>query len=180
MGNSRWAGRWQGHANNQEALARVATAARVIVLIVTAGCVTYTPPKPPVPRHGTEVKATEARTWDAVIEVFADKNIPIRTMERASGFISTDPLAVGMEGATWADCGSTEVQAYTPNRATYNVLVRGDSTRATVKTTVRWTYTTIGKNPQLIECSTRGIWEAQMETEIKAQAEAKMSLGSGS
>src|SRR5689334_6312594 len=68
-------------------------------------CSSYEPPPPPEPREATHVDASMGRTWDAVIDQFAARNIPIRTIERASGLIATDQLTVGREGYWWADCG---------------------------------------------------------------------------
>lgn len=49
--------------------------------------------------------SSRGRTWDAVIDQFAARNIPIRTIERVSGLIVTDQLTVGREGYWWANCG---------------------------------------------------------------------------
>lgn len=136
------------------------------------GCQTV-PPPPPAPRTGTAVTAGTHRTWDAVIEVFAERNIPISNMERASGFISTDQLAVDPQsGKAYADCGLIMGMPIPADRATYNVLVRGDSARSTVKVTVRFTQGGRSNDPQLIECSTRGTWETEFEADVKRRAEA--------
>ncbi|MGH9897071.1 MAG: hypothetical protein ACREA0_34765, partial [bacterium] len=62
-------------------------------LVASIGC-GYQPPAPPMPRDATEVTASFGRTWDAVIDEFADRNIPIRTIERASGLIATELLSI--------------------------------------------------------------------------------------
>src|SRR5438132_5697412 len=68
------------------------------------GCV-YPPSTTATPRSPTYVAASFAKTWDAVIDVFAERNIPLRTLDRSSGFAATDEL--GADGsARWADCGS--------------------------------------------------------------------------
>jgi hypothetical protein len=109
-----------------------------------------------------------------VIEVFAERNIPIRTMERASGFISTDPLGVDPQtGKAYADCGTIMGMPIPADRATYNVLVRGDSAQSTVKVTVRFTQGGSANDPRLIECSTKGTWESEFEADVKQRAEAK-------
>ena len=113
------------------------------------------------------------QTWDAVIDVFATRNIPIRTIERASGLIVTDALSVGQEGTTYASCGTLGGKILAPDRATYNVLVRGDSTEATVRTTVLWTRS---EEPSLTECASTYIWERALETDVKARAEREGRL----
>lgn len=143
--------------------------------LVTASCASV-PPAPPVQRTGTDVAAPFGKVWDAVIDDFARQNIAIRTMDRASGFISAEPMRVsngdsGRQPHPMADCGQLMMGMYNwPTMATYNVLVRGDSTRAVVRTTVRWT------TPQantVNECSTKGVWESRFEADVKARAEGR-------
>ena len=135
-------------------------------IVLLAGCASYTPPPPPAPRDATPVWASAGHTWDAVVEVFAARNIPIRTIERVSGLIVTDNLNVGPEGKEWANCGNAGLG---PTHGTYNVLVRGDSTRSMVKATVRWSlYVSQAADT---ECSTTYEWEQGFEEQIKQLAE---------
>jgi hypothetical protein len=139
------------------------------VVLLLPACHSYRPPAPPSPRDAVEVHASIARTWDAVIDLFGARNIPIRTIERASGIIATEPLIVGAEGRTWADCGTDQSGRLRPNTAIYNVLVRGDGGSATVKATVRWTR--VLAPGQGIQCSTTYVWERALENDVKARAE---------
>lgn len=141
---------------------------RAAACVLVAGCTTYKPPPPPTPRDASLVAASMGQTWDAVIDLFATRNIPIRTIERASGLIVTDALRVGQEGNTYASCGTKNGKVLAPDRATYNVLVRGDSNMATVRTTVLWTRTA---EPIVPECTSTFIWERALETDVKARAE---------
>ena len=113
----------------------------VVVLFVLTACVTtQAPAATPVPLVATEVAAPAARTWDAVIDVFAERNIPILSMDRSSGFVATDALVVRKySGGRLAQCGTVLGVPIAPSRATYSIVVRGDSARSTVKATVRWT-----------------------------------------
>lgn len=118
------------------------------------------------------------RLWLAVIDFFADRNIPIRTLDRVSGFIATEPLSVRDSKAEgWADCGSTDNGPLSPTGATYNVRVRGDSVRSTVQITVRWTGyfedAMVARNSRPVDCVTLNSWEADAETIIKTRAEGK-------
>ena len=127
--------------------------------------------------------ASMGRTWDAVVNQFAARNIPIRTIEKASGLIVTDQLSIGREGYRWADCGLTgggtsnyqkpplpvgssgpAPESLGPTHATYNVLVTGDSLESTVKATVRWVY-------NRKECATNHSWERSLELQVKQTAE---------
>lgn len=147
----------------------------LVCVTLCVGCSAYQPPAPPTPREATEVDASIGSTWDAVIDMFAARNIPIRTIERASGIIATEELPVGEEGKTWANCGQNNGVALSPSSAIYNVLVRGDSATSLVKATVRWTLTMSGSS--VLECSTSHEWERGLETAVKQRAE---SLRAGS
>lgn len=140
-----------------------------------AGCSSpaYQPPPRPAPRDASRVSASMGQTWDAVIDLFATRNIPIRTIERASGLIVTDALRVGEEGTAYANCGTMGGKVLTADRATYNVLVRGDSTEATVRTTVLWSR---AEEPSAAECASTYIWERALETDVKARAERQGRL----
>jgi hypothetical protein len=139
--------------------------------LVLSGCYTYQPPEPASPRDATAVGATAGETWDAVIDLFAARNIPIRTIEKASGLIASDQLTVDpAEGPQWADCGELGNNHFYPNEAVYNVVVRGDSAGALVRTTVRWTHRTGGDDPDR-DCATTHAWEQSLESEVKARAE---------
>lgn len=146
--------------------------------LVTACATAGTPPAPTAERTPTTVNASFGRTWDAVIDEFARMNIPIRTVDRSSGFIATDRLRVTRDPRQarkpdpQADCGKDMLGTYGhPDEATYNVLVRGDSARATVRVTVAWVETAAPGRVQ--ECSSLGVWESETEAGVKARAEAR-------
>ena len=138
-------------------------------LVLLPACYKYQPPPPAEPRDATSVNASMGETWDAVIDLFATRNIPIRTIERASGIIATEGLKVEEEdGAEWADCGKYGNIHYRPTTGIYNVLVRGDSSSSTVRTTVRWSYITPKVN---LDCTSSYVWEQGLEQDVKARAE---------
>lgn len=140
-----------------------------LAVALCAGCLTYTPPAPPTPSESTNVRASFGQTWDAVIDEFADRNIPIRTIERASGLVATEQLTVPDNAAGDADCGRVGTNPpRAPTHAIYNVLVRGDSVRSTVKVTMRWMYIA---EKSSIECSTRRRWEHAFEETARLRAE---------
>ncbi len=110
----------------------------LLAVLPMVGC--FTPPTTvATPRAATSVNASFDRTWNAVIDVFAEQNIPIATMEKASGFIVADAQFVGADArqaAKWADCGTTYGGANPATAAKYNVLVRSvDDHTSTVKVT---------------------------------------------
>jgi hypothetical protein len=143
------------------------------LFVVGACATTLTGPRirqEPIP--AATVHASFGRVWNAVIDIFADQNLPIRTIDRSSGFIATDDLRVAVEERTalrWADCGMDSFGAIPAGHATYNVVVRGDSITSIVRVTVRWTGIANNRNP--VECVSRGLWERDFEDEVKERAE---------
>lgn len=140
-------------------------------LLVLPACHKYQPPPAPEPREATPVNASMGKTWDAVIDLFATRIIPIRTIERVSGIIAVDLLTVdSANGLKWADCGRFGRRQISPNTAISNVLVRGDSASSTVRTTVRWSRRSLKEGD--LECTSRYVWERALEQEVKERAEA--------
>jgi hypothetical protein len=114
------------------------------------------------------VNASVGRTWDAVIEYFAEHSVPIRTIDRASGIIVTDPMRVNEDDAMkWADCGEDLLGYRVATQGAYNALVRGDSTTATIKITALW------KTAKGMECFSKDVYERELETSIRTRAEHK-------
>ena len=144
-----------------------------LALLALAACPPVQRPGTPTPPAAAEIAAPVARTWDAAADVLAERNLPVRTMDRASGFMSTDQMAVeGRDAKRWADCGAVLGTRSEADRATYSVLVRGDSVRSTARVTVRWTQGGRG-GEELVECTTRGTLEAEVQAAIKARAEQR-------
>jgi len=141
------------------------------VLAVLAFAACSPPSLAPTPRSGTTVHASFATAWTAAVDVFAERNIPILTIDRASGLIVGETVrASGQPSYTaneFADCGKDFMREYLhPNSMAYNVRIRGDSTSATAQLTARFV------SPQGNECTTRGVVESLIETRIKEKAEA--------
>jgi len=153
--------------------------ALIALTLAIVGC-SVQAPAPPVPRaEVTGVNAPFNKTWDAVIDDFASQNVPIKTIDRTSGLIVAELLSVGPEaGKRWADCGSDMMAGkLAPTSAIYNVLVRGDSTKSTVRVTVRWVRVGMARGLSTAtvseECGTKAVWEPEFEARIKAAAESK-------
>jgi hypothetical protein len=148
------------------------------VLVAFCTACQMRPPEPPAPRTATRVAASFGKTWDVLISVFADRRILIQTLDRSSGLIIADAQPVAGKTDSIADCGTTALGAsYRANAASWNVVVRGDSTQSTIKATVRFVagaptgtlYTAAG------ECSSRGTWEIALERGVKSAAESRVA-----
>jgi hypothetical protein len=151
----------------------------VLIAIVagTAAC-GPTPPEHMAPRTGTPVAASQSKTWDVVIQLFAERSLPIKNTDRASGFISTDPMGVSDVPHDGVDCGKDVVHIPNlPRLATYSVFVRGDSSSSTVTAAVHWTSRSDSEEDRvLLECTTTGVWEQAFERDVKARAEGQSAM----
>ena len=129
-------------------------------------------PTPAPPRSPTPVAAPALKTWSAVVDVFAERNIPISVMDRASGFIGTQQLAVPLSIAdSLANCGTMIGIPLYADFAVYNALVRGDSSTSTVLVTIKFTNGGKPNDPVIRDCSTLGRWESTFEADVKRRAE---------
>lgn len=136
-----------------------------LFLVAVSGCVP-TPPAPAPIREATPVGASFEETWAAAIDHFAESNVPIATIDKASGLIATHQLSVTPgDAAEFADCGVSGLGApILASSVVYNVLVRGDAVASTVKVTASWAG---APTP----CSTRGTWESIAELFIRERSE---------
>ena len=67
------------------------------------GCgsrIAYTPPLSPITDESLTLQVSFEDTWSAVIQTFFEKNIPVRTLEKASGILESDE----MHGEIGRDC----------------------------------------------------------------------------
>ena len=137
-----------------------------ITCLLTA-CASIPPQTYPAPEP-TMIAASFDRTWSAVIDHFAEKSVPIKTIEKASGLIVTEPMAVSQGyGRTIADCGQAmEGVPWDVARASYNVRVVGDSARTTIRVTAMFI-----PEAESATCNSRGVYERELMGFVKARAE---------
>ena len=143
-----------------------------IVALVTAASACAAPPIAP-PLQPAGISASFGKTWNAVVDVLAERNIPVKTMDRSSGFVSAELASISAtDFDKLANCGSTLSQLMTGSAtadgvARYNILVRGDSTTSTVKVTARF----VKGGDTAKECPSNNVFEGQFQTEVKGRAE---------
>lgn len=132
----------------------------------------------------TRVAASFGRTWNALVDALLERGIPIRAIDRASGVVAAEaPRLTPAEALAYADCGRSRSGAggfrpraestsddgrYLATGAIYNIVVRGDSTAATVRVTARFTST---ESP--VGCESRAVLERAVEADVKHRAEAR-------
>jgi len=84
----------------------------LICVLLLTGCANYYyPPRPIEPEitKSFEVDASFDRTWEALIETFAELQLPIKTIEKDSGIIATEWINYGRVGyGFWAKCGGVD------------------------------------------------------------------------
>ena len=140
----------------------------LVTILAAAACVQPTVAAAPVaPAH---VAASFGRTWNAVIDELSQRTIPIKTLDRSSGFVAAEVATVPPNdlGTYTTDCGgfmAAMIHSTGPGVANYNIVVRGDSSASTVKVT-------LSVMQGGAKCTTKGTFETAMQDEIKAQAEA--------
>lgn len=164
-------------------------------------CVTpYMPPPANLStRSATAVAAPYDSTWATVVSYFADHNIAIRTIEKASGIIVADAaradllpnrawkldslgntISVGghpIPGpGVYADCGTYMDAPIDPQSGAFNVRVLGDARQSTVRVNVRYLAASpmprVGNAyPVTLECTSTGRWEKELESAVKLTTE---------
>jgi hypothetical protein len=135
--------------------------------LVLAGCVSL-PPAPPQ-RADTAVNASFGKTWDAVVDYFARSSIPVKTIDRSSGLIAAEATRLSGDNSSYATCSNGFLKR-SPEGASFNALVRGDSTRSTVRVTATWMVAT-APGTKAVQCVTTDAWERNFESAIKTKAE---------
>jgi hypothetical protein len=123
-----------------------------------------------VDKQPTPVGASFAATWEATVDLFAEQNIQIKTIDRSSGILVAERASIGATTQKLADCGTDMGIDLRPTSVTYNVLVRGDSSAATVRVGMGRGLRTDTVSE---ECGSTGLWETDFERDVKTRAEAK-------
>jgi len=144
---------------------RISFVAALAALIV-AGCASYQPPANYTGEKEQEFDRSYDEVWDDLVAWFANNNISIRNIDKASGLIATDH-SLG-SSSEHVDCGTPGSMGTLLDRTvTINVLVRpteaeGTRVRANVFGTGRVSYPSMsGGAPSVssVECASRGVME---------------------
>ena len=142
-----------------------------VLLAFATGCGPYVRVAEPAPRSSREVEASFSNVWDAAIDVFSQQNIGIKTLDRASGLIVAETAEVdgfrNLRVKEWSECDG----GLSPNRVAYNLVIRGDSTRATVRASALWQSKAYSDGTP--RCISKGAWEEGIEASIAARALTK-------
>jgi hypothetical protein len=141
----------------------IVTIALVTVLVILSSCMH--PPKYVPPRPEADVAASFGRTWDAALAAFAERKINVTT-DRNGGMIMSIGLSVADNDTNWTSCGEAGVNARVmkPEIVRYTVMVKGDSTKSTMKATAIF-----GSDAGLLvaQCPSKGSWESEFEADVR-------------
>lgn len=146
------------------------TSVIAVALIAVYGCtrpqfiVLPAPDRPP-----TDVQANLDATWSAVIDQFARDNIPIETVEKASGLIVARPVTIdgSVDALALATCDLPQMPVARAAMAYYNVVVRPAGSNSSVRAFAR--FVTANGN----QCNTTDRFEKNLEAAVKAAAERR-------
>jgi hypothetical protein len=144
-----------------------------VAVVVCLGIVACTvPPKPRIIVNSWVIEKPFDSVWTSVIESFAELNLPILNMEKASGLITTDWMLIDKK---YMDCGTigldkvSAMPAGKDYKCRFNVMVKKVSdTSAEMKVNgiyrldVRENY----GNGTTFQCVSTGALEAEIYTRV--------------
>jgi hypothetical protein len=104
-----------------------------------------------------------------VVDYFARSSIPVKTIDRTSGLIAAEATQLAGDNSSYARC-SNGIFSFAPVGASFNALIKGDSTQSTVRVTANWIRPTAPGSAS-VSCVTTDVWEKKFEAAIKAKAE---------
>jgi uncharacterized lipoprotein len=130
---------------------------------LAAGCVTASP-------GIRDYEASFDAVWEATIEVFAEQHIPISSLEKDSGIISTEWASAIKEDM---DCGSVSMFGKDLSRkGQYDVFVHEvDSGAVEVQVNTQWQASrySMGRYVNDVSCSSSGRTEKMFHESLKAR-----------
>ena len=141
----------------------------LVLLSIFAGCSRYRPPETRVVSNKTTFGVPFDKVWSAVVQIFAEFNLPLTTIDRSSGLIVADKVSVSPE---YVDCGRGAEWVMTPGQVlgTYNVFVLGDTLGTTVSINMRFSrYATVLGEPIKLECVSTGVFEKKVFEGVAAR-----------
>lgn len=104
--------------------------------MVWIGC---EPPTPSAPRKPVETEIVEApldAVWDATVEWFATRGLPIKNIDKTSGLLATEHVMPTAQAETVMSCGTPGPKPngkveHADHRTHFNVLLRAQGPRQT-------------------------------------------------
>ena len=151
-----------------------------LICLFIYGCATAPAPRQIVKAFPIEASFDEV--WQAVIESFAEMNLPIANMEKDSGLITTDwiDFPLGKAGKEICDCGGLGMNIETRRAGRFNVFVkRGsmDSCEIQVNCIYEQTYESVSLTGDPVPSYKRAcVSTGKLEADICAMVKSKLDL----
>jgi len=140
-----------------------------VICLVLTGCASA-----PIPRqiqNSFPIDRPFDKIWEAVIETFAELNLPIINMEKASGLITTDWIK--QDDLEASDCGRIGMLSLEMSRRMkFNVFVKkiADASEIKVNTMFEILVKTVGIDPiEISSCYSTGKLEKEIYDLVKAK-----------
>lgn len=145
----------------------------VLVLLALAACASA-PVQRQFDRQVTIPGADFDAAWNAIVDIFGERNWTIANMEKASGFINSEWMDATNSRA-YVDCGSPGMSIERGRRGRFNLVLReapgGDGVTLTVNTTWQ-AEREFGGSYTAIECASTGELEAELQEEVRERVGA--------
>ncbi len=144
----------------------------LFIPLFLASC--YTPPQRYDVDNHREYNLGKDKVWERVVQFFAEKNIPIQTIEKDSGIIYAEPAFFGRKIASCGNFGSYEAEDEAEGIVMMNVFVRPLGARKTA-VTVNVSFRDIVYHDHFIygrkriNCESKGIVEKHILDYIDAE-----------
>jgi hypothetical protein len=114
--------------------------------------------------------ASYDKTWEALIDLFAERQWPIVTIAKDSGIITTDWLKLTKEDDSYADCGRGAPLADDFGLAVrFNVRLKSDGASSTVTVNAGFRR---ARSSGTVDCYSTGAVEALIHGEIAKRTKA--------
>ena len=111
------------------------------------------------------------KVWAAIIDILAEHNIPIQTIEKDSGLLVTEWISLGFP-AKWmdtiVDCGTAGILTVGNRSLRFNMVLReqGESSRLTINCNFM-EFRSYGNQGGNTPCSSRGTMELRLKRNIE-------------
>lgn len=146
--------------------------ALTVIACLVGACVV-----PPVPRqndNSSAIKKPFDSTWSAVIETFAELNLPIMNVEKASGLITTDWISFKNQNdeTGYCACGTTKFPLVeVDRRGKFQVFIIAKENSAEVN--VSAVFEKISQYKEIVE-NTPCVSTGKLEAEISKRVSKKL------
>lgn len=143
----------------------------LVIACVVAAAASASAPQSRKVNTTASVTAPYEQTWEAVIDLFSERNWAIQNMDRDSGLITTDWMSLGSEAKTFADCGGSGLATVRETAVRFNVRVKpaDDETSVAVNATFRQ-QRVFDNNSFIVDCTSMGAVEALIHREVEQRS----------